>query len=1126
MARRSEGGPPLDPNWQMAYWDFSPIAAVPYTFSAWIKIHTDDANGTAFSIGDSGSETNYSRLSLQTQLAPPPTIFDHGIAEVRHRHTASTAMAVSAAESIIVGTWYHIVGVERDIADARRLYINGVLQDDNGDDRFGAISFNRTALFAVARDWATTPALTQWSGSVEMTRAALFSRELLQSEITALAAGEWAEDVLSCVFHVPMIEGDLDLTDRISNIAPSITATPPTDVTDPPGLALAGTPQSLRASPLVAADDAIVSVNDLWEPSVLFLPNWEQAVSLGSSYRTVIQSSRSNSEQRLILAEKPRRTMGYSLRSYTTQDTERLRAFLARSSRARIPMPLFTDPTILTGKPDINTNQYNGDFTNRRFQVGARAVAIREGAEKIIEPGSVGIQTDPGISTEFQYRIITALSDTQITLDGDLNEDYSTPAHVGVHEMIAANFIDPSLTFSSFKIIPIFPGDLLQASYSFFDDNIRSVVKVELLDSQTLEVVEDVTSSMYYEFSTQRADVAPPPAGGYINSGGLVVKPAATGNYLLKWTMNDLISQVTSSFTTVRGAHSFQAIASTESNETAVVSPTFSEVRVTDTVDRDFQLAISEHYACSETAGEFLASPPSLPVNSTFLTRVNIASIQQGAAVQWVADSTGSRIFEATLGSSHGDGFFGSHAAVVIYNPVESNGYDRSTIYPVIECDMELGNRAEIVTDKVNQAKIIFVETPGLASLAGEETPGDLPTITGLDTHNGIPIMTLPLSWDGLETGTFRTGKRERAGITTTIQVFGSKPGTTFKLPFFASTRAEIFDILRWFDSRGGRGFPFYLPSPSPEFEILELLGGPVDTVRVAANISLEDWNNITEVSFLDKTTGFHSVHEVTFVAQPGDDFIHVTFSESLLSNDITRYEMRLAHLVRFNTDGLDEDWITDKVNRVVLDCRELVNELVVPVTLVDLCGAGGGDTWEPPVDGCDPCATSRCGTDSALGCCMCGLEGASIQIDCWGGRCFNPPDSCNQTECRKFGSCATFLPFKSCIAGVIRYENPNVGGGIWAELDTISVLWTWSLGSWPTDCDCNNPGVDHGEGGCPCLETTCEDGEIIDSHSCSGFVRTADCFEFDGCVPFSAITISTAGGDVGNADCEDVTPP
>lgn len=869
---------------------------------------------------------------------------------------------------------------------------------------------------------------------------------------------------------------------------------------------------TVTASDLVGRQEAIASTSDLWEPPGIPLPHWGGAMTLSRAYRTVIQSSRSNAEQRFGLTRKPLRVMAFNLRSYKAAEAEIVRSLLNRMSSARIPMPLYPDGTRLTGRPDVSEDTYLGDFSHRRFQVGGRACIVK-GHDRAVASG---------VDSEFVFRTITAVSDTEITLDGNLLEQYDEPPHYHDHFAISALVTEATDTFAGTTVV-LRKGDVIACWIGGPSSGDATPTDFIVRDVNTGEEFDGVVVG---GASTERTDSV------FINTGMAYWVCTKSGTYVPEWTMtSDLIERIYFTQTSFTNVHPENPIHYAAFNNSAASSPWVSVGISLETLEDPSVLFSGAHqlaWTCfaagvTNDPGFGVLQPTSIGTTETILDQDRAGSGHEYIAATAVIYGPLEEVFGSpytqsmSLGFGGEDGTEGFHAGGIVLNPKESSGLTREFIFPVIECDLELSTTANAVTDYVSDAVVTLTETPGPSALDPLIEPGDTPL--GYDEHDGYPILHLPIDWTQVQFGAFRPGERDRVGITNVAQTYGPYPGASFNLPFVTFTREDTFALMEFFDSRGGRLYPFWLFAPFHGTTAHDI---PISTlIRFEYRIDDYDWDVYTHLGVYRKSTGDYSVHEITSAASSGG-YVNIVLADALPTTTLSDLEVSIAHLVRFDTDEYTEEWITDEAHRTSLPVVQLLNEGVVEADLLPLCGDGsGGDEWEPN-NTFDLCQDVRCGTDDPSGCCMCGMEGLVFESLCYAGEC-QPEVGCGN-GCQLRGTCSAFLTYVSCTLGVMRWEHGD--SDLWVELDTETKEWSHNfITSTFYDVDACCGDVDNG-GTCFCDTTGVCDGydPLVISESCSGYTLEAICNEYsdvnEGCIYVPTIRITPIGGGDGGPEC------
>jgi hypothetical protein len=840
--------------------------------------------------------------------------------------------------------------------------------------------------------------------------------------------------------------------------------------------------------------------DELWAPNAIPLPNWKSPIGLSSTYRTISQASRSSAETRIGLAAKPARAMTFNLRGYGEADTERVRHILARMTRARTPMPLYCDISRLTAKPDITQTTYSGDFSNRRFYVGSRIVAIREDRA--------------GIATHFTFATIVAVSDTSITLNTDLTETYATPPTIASHFADSSGTFSPSDTATHATPVSVRKGDVVVSSIGYTTTDVAA-----------------------YSIFNARADAFSMSfLQGFASVGGQTSRLAVAwwqatqdGSFIIRWDLSTpVVWSVSLSNTVITGAHPDDPVGQFQVDPDASTSQWASGL----TLDHDTaipgQRSIVIHgIGCNLPAdnGYYNLDPDATPdadVLSSGSGAADSPDFWHGVSTADLSDATAS-FTQEFYGSNVNDTNQVFLAGGLVINPIEEHpSLVRQYIYPVIESDLELERVISAITDQVSDASITVIETPGKTALVPSVTVGDAPPNT--TTYDGHPILSLPINWTDVRIGTFRIGKRTKTGLTHTVQVFGDYPGARFTLPFFTYNREDFHNLLEFFDSRGGRLHPFWLMSPASGIRV-DGIGIDDDTLFLEVRGTDIDWEVFTHIGIIDND-GTQSIHEITAsVESNGQQVVVVT--PDVPSTPLAELTFQTAHLCRFDTDELVEQWITDEDTFITLPAKELLDERNIAVTHMDVCGStSGGPYWKPVEDptggdgGYDPCTGIRCGSTNPGGCCVCATT-CTTTVRCFVNDCDpfadNPCDNC-----RLLTTCTDVLTAVSCIAGEVRWESSVTGG--WAELNTTTGQWTYDLGTLLSGegcCEDVNPGT------LTC--TTCGDSycegepEFVDTHGCDGFTRQRPCsnFESDGeCGYVTTLSIIPEGSGPGDPLC------
>lgn len=845
-----------------------------------------------------------------------------------------------------------------------------------------------------------------------------------------------------------------------------------------------------------AASEA--EAHELWTPAALPLPNWGSPITVTTAYRTVVEAARSAAEQRYGLTTKPVRSMTFNLRGYGQDDTERVRHLLARMARARTPMPLYPDVTRLTGKPNLTANTYTGDFSNRRFQVGARIVAVRENRH--------------GIATDFQFRTVTGLTSSTITLDGNLGETYTVPPTIKDHldEEVYYEVAQTTLNAAS-RDIEVQVGDVVICSVSYaYVDGSQPVTEVSGLSTINSEgQTED-----HFGDLVGQGNVVPLPSrvhqavAAWRNDRNQVMRP------VWEFESPGIGLRIYRTLTVVRGAHFTDPFADTQfvSGDDAFNAPRNIGLTWTHDISIPAQLGLVYHTSASPTnPGGFYAASPDPPVSlldsGRDETRMQVATTQADLSAE------GTTLLQEALTVEAPEDAF-ALAGGVLLNPAE-DGLARDYIYPVIEGDVEFEQIANVLTDQISDGSITIFETQGASALDPSVASGSNPP--GRPTSSSIPILDLPIDWSDVKIGAYRMGNRTKTGLSNTVQVFGDRPGATFTLPFLTNSRAEHRALLEFFDSRGGRLHPFWLLSPASGINV-DSIGVNGDTLFFDVRGTERDWEVYKHIGVID-ANGTRTIRTITNSVESGGQQV-IVISPPLPTDDPSDYAFQTAHLCRFDTDELQEEWITDEDSRTSLAVKEIIDEKTVTVDLVQVCsGAGGIDEWEPNSE-YDPCHADRCGVTDPEGCCMCGLYGLTVTTFRYAGAGLGAGDPECADGCELQGSCSAYLNFVSCIGNTARWENTSLN--MWVTLNTATGDWSYDLGDLILGEECvpevTEPLIE-------CAGTDFCEGEPnpVVTSSCSSYTVEYICDRYNPagtCGYIVTLQITALGGEEGSELC------
>lgn len=233
MAR--QGDPLANPNAQtdrkLAYWDTAAVNAYPWTLACWFKCIRDNRRGVPLSIGSKSTSEGETYTHLDhstTNLASSGIPLNAYVGRTRSLTPNAFVAVDSGADSYDeTDDWHHLVFIEQ--GTSRELFIDGISVDTDSTSHTHEGLFDRTALFALARDYTT--AARQWSANAIVSRPAIWDVVLSAPDIALLANGGWP---LRCsdqpVFFVPTLYPSIRLDDIVTLGAPDVIVGDPLDI--------------------------------------------------------------------------------------------------------------------------------------------------------------------------------------------------------------------------------------------------------------------------------------------------------------------------------------------------------------------------------------------------------------------------------------------------------------------------------------------------------------------------------------------------------------------------------------------------------------------------------------------------------------------------------------------------------------------------------------------------------------------------------------------------------------------------------------------------------------------------------------------------------------------------------
>lgn len=255
------------------------------------------------------------------------------------------------------------------------------------------------------------------------------------------------------------------------------------------------------------------------------------------------------------------------------------------------------------------------------------------------------------------------------------------------------------------------------------------------------------------------------------------------------------------------------------------------------------------------------------------------------------------------------------------------SGFGRGArVFPALRSNMNLSVSARLLTRGMADTSVRYLErvgsdsgaAPGLWSV-GSNPPGE-------QTFAGLPIFTFREDWATPPAAeTIRQGEMGLVGLDSLANVYGVAPRRRWSPSVAALTRDEAWRLLRFFDSRGGRLWPFWYPNPQTGISV-ESFGSSSVLCRVGfpTLAQAQKWSG-RHVCFVLKS-GSVTIRRVSSVSDDaGRARLNLSASIDLSAvNSASVRRVTWCSLVRFDRDVMGEQWLTDSVMRTELPMIEL----------------------------------------------------------------------------------------------------------------------------------------------------------------------------------------------------------
>ncbi len=250
-----------------------------------------------------------------------------------------------------------------------------------------------------------------------------------------------------------------------------------------------------------------------------------------------------------------------------------------------------------------------------------------------------------------------------------------------------------------------------------------------------------------------------------------------------------------------------------------------------------------------------------------------------------------------------------------------------SRVYPTLDCEKNLLNGFQNITDTIIDAELNCIEIIGPSAI--QYSVAGLPA--GEPTQAGYPILVIEPDWDeSPQTVIERAGFSYNQGKGFIVTSKGLRPKLIFTIQM-QSERPEFWRILNFFDSRRGRNYAFWLLSKASLWIPTNIQTTFIEIAKTGELTDVQDFFDY--IGIIVRATGETLIREISTVADMGSVFrvnLVTPLPSAYALSEITRCTS--AHFVRFNTDALLERWISNGLCDIELEAIETLAEKTIVI--------------------------------------------------------------------------------------------------------------------------------------------------------------------------------------------------
>jgi hypothetical protein len=237
-----------------------------------------------------------------------------------------------------------------------------------------------------------------------------------------------------------------------------------------------------------------------------------------------------------------------------------------------------------------------------------------------------------------------------------------------------------------------------------------------------------------------------------------------------------------------------------------------------------------------------------------------------------------------------------------------------SVVYPVLDVEIVLAGEATPRTAHTMDLEVAFEEVAETSLPASDDYTG----IAGdFDTQEAVYendryVLEIGPNWaKQLRLGMARAGSAHELGRGVAVVPRGVRPKSLFSWTCDRTTRAEHALLLRFFDAHRGRAIPFLLVNPLVIWQVVTVATTRIDVQPFGDVTDPNTFNYYVAIKMRDGTLHIRQNYGASLVG--GNHRIELNPVLPAMSASEIEW-VTSAHLVRFQSDSLDEEWLNNEV--------------------------------------------------------------------------------------------------------------------------------------------------------------------------------------------------------------------